>query len=133
MPNSSLSFQAIARALAAAGLCAGLASPACAETETQRLQALERRLESSAQLIEKLSLRLAELERNARPQASSAPAAETTQAIAALQQSVAQLAEGTGAKGTCRCMASPMSARAGRRRMIRHHCAASTPAPWTCT
>ena len=99
MPNSSLSFQPFARALAAAGLCAGLASPACAETEAQRLQALERRLESSAQLIEKLSLRLAELERNARPQASAAPAAETTQAIAALQQSVAQLAEGTGAKG----------------------------------
>ena len=77
----------------------GLASPACAETEAQRLQALERRLESSAQLIEKLSVRLAELERNTGPQASAAPAAETTQAIAALQQSVAQLAEGTGAKG----------------------------------
>ena len=99
MPNSSLSFQPIARALATAGLCAGLASPARAENEAQRLQALERRLESSAQLIEKLSVRLAELERNARPQASAAPAAETTQAIAALQQSVAQLAEGAGTKG----------------------------------
>ena len=99
MPKSSLPFHPIARALAAASLCAGLATPACAETEAQRLQALERRLESSAQLIEKLSVRLAELERNARPQASAAPAAETTQAIAALQQSVAQLADGTGAKG----------------------------------
>ena len=98
MPNSSLSFQLIARALAAAGLCAGLAAPACADTETQRIQALERRLESSAQLIEKLSVRLAELERNARPQGSAAPAAETAQAIATLQQSVAQLAEGSGAK-----------------------------------
>ena len=99
MPKSSLPFHPIARALAAASLCAGLATPACAETEAQRLQALERRLESSAQLIEKLSVRLAELERNTGPQASAAPAAETTQAIAALQQSVAQLAEGTGAKG----------------------------------
>ncbi len=99
MPNSSLSVHPIARALAAASLCAGLTAPACADTEAQRLQALERRLESSAQLIEKLSLRLAELERNARPQASAAPAAETAQAIATLQQSIAQLTEGTSAKG----------------------------------
>lgn len=99
MPSLSLSFHPVARALAAAGLCASVAAPACAETEAQRLQALERRLESSAQLIEKLSVRLAELERNARPQDSAAPAVETTQAIAALQQSVAQLAEGTGTTG----------------------------------
>ena len=98
MPNSTLSFHPIARALAVAGLCAGIAAPAWADTEAQRIQALERRLESSTQLIEKLAVRLAELERNAQPQAGAAPAAETAQAIATLQQSVAQLAEGSGAK-----------------------------------
>lgn len=102
MPNSTLSFHPIvhpiARALAAAGLCAGIAAPAWADTETQRIQALERRLESSALLIEKLAVRLAELERNATPQQGAAPAAETAQAITTLQQSVAQLAEGSVAK-----------------------------------
>ena len=99
----TLSFHPIARAVAAAGLCASLAVPAVAvadtATEAQRIQALERRLESSVQLIEKLSGRIADLERGSRPQASTAePAAETTQAIATLQKSVAELAQGSAAR-----------------------------------
>ena len=97
--HPTLSFHPIARAFAAAGLCAGIAAPAVADTEAQRIQTLERRLESSVQLIEKLSGRIADLERSSRPLASSAaPAAETTQAIATQQKSVAELAQGSGAR-----------------------------------
>lgn len=92
--------------LVAAGLL-GLSSPSVwADEQAERLQALEKRLEQSVQLIERLSARLAELEQlgrsGARP-AVVAPAAmvvpASSQALASLEQTVAQLSEGLGRRG----------------------------------
>ena len=94
----------ILRTLVTAGLCAALASPACADEQSDRLQALEKSLAASTDLIAKLSARLAELERSVKV-AGAAPAAaasaatageapaNTAQAIAALQDSVAQISD----------------------------------------
>lgn len=101
-PNSLL------RALLAAGLCGSAALPALADAQSDRFQALEKRLESSALLIDQMSARIAELERGAGPPAAGAAArgaapaapAEQAQAIAALQDSVNQLTAGLGRKDT---------------------------------
>jgi hypothetical protein len=95
----------IFRALVLAGACSTLGAPAFADAQSDRMQALEKRLENSAALIEKLSARLAELERGSKPVVASTAAmastsnAEQAQAIATLEQSVKQLSEGMGRKG----------------------------------
>lgn len=85
----------INRALLTVGLGACLGGPVLADAQTDRLQALERKLDISLQLIDRLSARLAELERgNAVPAATAlaAPAA-VAQTITTLQDSVNQLTE----------------------------------------
>ncbi len=92
------------RALVAAGLCSTLGAPAFADAQSDRLQALEKRLEGSVKIIETLSARIAELERQAKaaPALASAQAAQAVQAVqavqaqtmATLQDSVTQLSEG---------------------------------------
>lgn len=84
------------------GLSCGAWTTARADEQSERIQQLEQRLARSLQLIEKLAARVDELERSARPaaaavaQAASAPLAWGDQArsIAALQESVNQIAEG---------------------------------------
>jgi len=82
-----------------------LSARAWADEQADRIKALEQRLESSAQLIEKLAARVAELERTARPpttaasQALASPAplplpAQQAQDLSALQDSVNQISEG---------------------------------------
>jgi len=91
------------RALVVAGVCSALALPARADAQADRIQALEKRLEASAQVIDKLAARIAELERKSGPATAAAPAAPTpTQAttMAALQDSVTQLSEGMSRRGS---------------------------------
>ena len=99
----------IARALAAAGLCWTLATPALADAQTDRIDALEQRLAQSAKLIEALSARLAALEQAKSPAATAAAAAPaataaapggSAQAIAALQDSVNEIAAGLNRRGS---------------------------------
>ena len=103
----------LARALLAAGLGLALALPAQADAQSERLLQLEKRLESSLQLIDKLASRLAELERAPKstssatssattpaPTAASAAAAEQAQTVAALQASVNQLSDSLSKRGT---------------------------------
>jgi hypothetical protein len=75
----------------------GASLPALADEASDRIRALEAKLESSLQLIEKLSNRLGELERGGRapgtPPAAAATASADAQAIATLQSNVAQLSE----------------------------------------
>ena len=91
-------------AVFAAVTCFALSSPAIADDQADRIQALERRLESSVELIQKLSARVAELERAAAstpakpPTPVPAPAAQA-QAIATLQESVGQISEGLSKRG----------------------------------
>jgi hypothetical protein len=88
----------IARAMAAAGLSWTLAAPALADAQSDRVDALERRLERSAQLIEQLTARLAALE-NGKAPVAAAPAAESDKAIVALQDSVNQITAGLNRRG----------------------------------
>jgi hypothetical protein len=91
-------FACMLLVLVACGTC----TPARADEQSQRIQQLEQRLARSLQLIDKLSARVDELERAARPaaqaqSAASSPAAtwgDPTKSIAALQESVNQIAEG---------------------------------------
>lgn len=89
----------IFQALVAAGLCSALVAPALADAQADRLQALEKRLEGSVQLIEKLSARINELERNARPAAAAPAAAAQAEAMQTLQREVGQLSEGMARHG----------------------------------
>jgi hypothetical protein len=98
----------IFRALVLAGACSTLGAPAFADAQSDRMQALEKRLENSVALIEKLTSRIADLERGGKPAASASTAAVASnaeqaqaqsQAIATLEQSVKQLSEGMGRKG----------------------------------
>jgi hypothetical protein len=89
----------IFRALVLAGACTTLGAPAFADAQSDRMQALEKRLENSVALIEKLTSRIADLERSGKPAASASTAAaasnaDQAQAIATLEQSVKQLSEG---------------------------------------
>ena len=96
----------VLRALVAAGLCTAGVAPARADAQAERLQALEKRLESSVQLIDRLSARIAELERGAKPApAAAAPAAPVAtaaqaQTITALQESVSQLSASLSRRGS---------------------------------
>lgn len=98
----------LARTIMAAGLCAALSTPALADAQSDRIDALEKRLERSAQLIDQLTARIAELEagspRKTAAAAAPAPApaaAETqAQAIAALQNSINQISEGLNRRGS---------------------------------
>jgi hypothetical protein len=113
----------ITRALLLAGLCSAASLPAFADAASDRVEALEKRLERSAQLVEKLAARVAELERTgkAAPAAAAvaAPAAvvtatatssanisanntvvaEQAKAIAALQETIGQISAGLNNKG----------------------------------
>ncbi len=79
-----------------------LPQPGCAQTraatDAERLRELERRLDANQKLIEKLSERIAELERAATPMAKSEPAtpsmAEQAKSLATLQESVEQISSG---------------------------------------
>jgi hypothetical protein len=98
------------RALILAALCGAFGAPAWADAQSERIDALERRLERSALLVEQLAARIAELERAARSAAPVAAAggagggaeqAQTqTQAITALQESVNQISSGLNQRGT---------------------------------
>lgn len=93
------------RVLVGTLLSCALSSAARADPQGDRMQSLEKRLEASVQLIDKLSARIAELERAARPAPVAAapmpdptPAAQA-QAIAALQEGMSQLSAGLGRRG----------------------------------
>lgn len=101
--------QSIRRGLACltvGALCIAAGANARADEQSDRIKALEQRLERSLQLIDKLSSRVAELERAARAAPVAAQAASGAQpaqaavvedhakSIAALQQSVDQIADG---------------------------------------
>jgi hypothetical protein len=81
-----------------------LGAPAFADAQSDRMQALEKRLENSVALIEKLTSRIADLERGGKPANTSTAAMASSsstdqaqsQAIASLEQSVKQLSEGMG-------------------------------------
>jgi len=86
--------------VAVLGACFSLCPPAQADDQADRVNALEKRLETSMKLIEKLSARVAELERGAKsPPAKAGPdvtpaRAEQAQQIAHLQESVNQISAG---------------------------------------
>ncbi len=89
------------RTWVAAGLCAAIAVPASADTQAELVQALQRRLEANARVIESLAARIADLERKSAvaaaptPPSSPVQTARTTPALTLpeLQESVTQLAE----------------------------------------
>ncbi len=122
----------ITRALLLAGLCSAASLPAFADAASDRITALEKKLERSSQLIDKLAARVAELETAGKTAAVVAPAAavsavassgasnkvtnaanatnavtaanttlvaEQSKAIAALQDSIAQISAGLNQKG----------------------------------
>ncbi len=79
--------------------CAPAHGQASPDSASERLRALERRLDASQQLIEKLTERIAELERaagqvRATADAPAAPTAEQAKAISSLRDSVEQMSEG---------------------------------------
>ena len=80
-------------ALAAVGAGLLLSTPVLADDQADRIKALEKRLERSVQLIETLSARVAELERNAK---NAAPKAEVQRAAALTEQAseIVRLQEG---------------------------------------
>jgi hypothetical protein len=106
--------QPLRQALAAAVICLAASTPVLADEQSDRVQALEKKLESSLDLIRMLSARVAELER-ARPASASLPttttaappvatgpavatapspaAVDTAQQIARLQDTVTQISE----------------------------------------
>jgi hypothetical protein len=110
----------ITRALLLAGLCSAASLPAFADAASDRIEALEKRLERSAQLVEKLAARVAELEKPNKASGVAAPVAapvaaaaavatataannsviaEQAKAIAALQESITQISTGLNSKG----------------------------------
>jgi hypothetical protein len=92
----------LTKLVAVTGLWMCLGTSAQADEQADRIKALEQRLESSVQLIEKLSARVAELERGdkAKPAKMEPGApADQAQALAALQESVAQMSDGLGKRG----------------------------------
>jgi hypothetical protein len=96
----------LTRALLLAGLCSAAAMPAFADAQSDRIDALEKRLERSTQLVEKLAARIAELERPSKAApavaaviAAPPAAAEQAKTIAALQESIAQISAGLNSKG----------------------------------
>ncbi len=101
-------LQKVVATVAFAAVCCALNPTARADDQAERIQALEKRLENSVELIQKLAARVAELERAAagnttRPLpaavAASAPA-EQARAIATLQHSVDQISEGLSKRGS---------------------------------
>ncbi len=97
----SLSPTPLITALLLCGMAAGSATPVLAqtsaETQSERLRALEERLNASQKLIERLSERIAELERaaaQARPDGAAPAAAEQAKTIATLRDSVEQISQG---------------------------------------
>jgi hypothetical protein len=95
----ALSLTHLAAALLLGGLGASLGSPAFAQSDADRLRALEQRLDASLQLIEKLNQRIAELERAATPakakgEAGTPSDAEQARAIDTLRKDVEQISDG---------------------------------------
>jgi hypothetical protein len=102
---STLSVKGLLGPIVAAGAGLLLSMPVLADDQADRIKALEKRLERSVQLIEKLSARVAELERNAKGTAPKAEAeaergatrvdgasgASDTSEIVRLQESVNQI------------------------------------------
>ena len=88
--------------VAVVGACVLLNAPAMADDQADRIKALEKRLERSVQLIEKLSARVAELERGAKapfPKVETERASasnEQTQEVARLQESLNQISTSLG-------------------------------------
>jgi hypothetical protein len=85
-----------ARAGVLTALCAAMAAPALADTASDRIEQLEKKLEKSLKLIDTLAARLAEVERTkpaataaAQPPAATAASAE----VARLQEAVTQMSE----------------------------------------
>jgi hypothetical protein len=87
-------------ALAGLALLPMLSGAAYAQSESERIRELERKLEKSLQLIDQLSRRVNELERGQPPApASPPPKSEPAQArIEALERDVSQLASARGAR-----------------------------------
>lgn len=96
------SFRSLVPALLVFCLAVALPQPGCAQTgattESERLRELERRLDANQKLIEKLSERIAELERAAGSKGHSEPVtpsmAEQAKSLATLQESVEQISSG---------------------------------------
>ena len=89
----------LAAALVLGGLGASLCAPAFAQADAERIRALENKLDASLRQIEKLTERIAELERASAPgRAKAEPAAPTAadqaKALDTLQQSVEQISQG---------------------------------------
>jgi hypothetical protein len=87
-----------------AGLLGAAALPALAETDAERIRALEQKLESSLKMIDRLANRIGELEKTAQPSVAAVPAKpatdEPSEAIARLQDNVNQLSTSVSKLGT---------------------------------
>ena len=98
--NSRLSFWRLVGPVVASIFIGSLTPPALADDQSERIKALERQLQTSLQLIEKLSARVSDLERaagNAAPkdqaQATARKAADA-QDVARLQETVNEISAG---------------------------------------
>lgn len=96
----AVSLTHLAASLVLSGLGAALGAPAFAQSDAERIRALEQRLDASLKQIEKLTDRIAELERAASPTKAKpeggapAAAAEQSKALDTLRQDVDQISEG---------------------------------------
>ena len=87
------------------GTCISAAPAAFADDQAERIKSLEDRLERSLKMIEKLSARLAEVERNAKtpqpkPDEASANRHEPAPDVARLQDSVNQMSDSLGKRSS---------------------------------
>jgi hypothetical protein len=97
-------FRRLVAPIALVVACCSVAQTVRADDQDARIQALEKRLESSLQVIEKLSARVAELERGAKaappkpvPDGVPAPVSHA-QEVARLQNTVDQISAGLSAR-----------------------------------
>jgi hypothetical protein len=95
MPLSLPTIPSLSRAFALTAICAALAPNALADTQSDRIEQLEKKLEQSLKLIDTLASRLAEVERSKAPVAApvKSTAPETSAELARLQEAVAQMSE----------------------------------------
>jgi hypothetical protein len=96
MPLSLPTVRSLSRALALTAVCAAMTPHALADTQSDRIEQLEKKLEQSMKLIDTLATRLAEVERSKAvvlPAAAGAPVAAPPRELALLQETVAQMSE----------------------------------------
>ncbi len=94
MPLSLPTVRSLSRAFALTAVCAAIAPHALADTQSDRIEQLEKKLEQSLKLIDTLASRLAEVERGKAPAATAkAVVAEPAPELVRLQEAVAQISE----------------------------------------